>query len=108
MGLEYDIRKGHYPELEGDGLRNIMTATFGNVKEEEGKLVSSYGAISRVEARIVSKTSIAIVSDTDKSKPLDVQAETIKQWNIFLEAATGFTSKERSKRLQKKAKEGKL
>jgi hypothetical protein len=108
MGLEYDIRKGHYPKLEGDGLKNIMIAAFGNAKEEGEKLVSSFGAITRVEAGIVSKTSIEIVSDTDKSKPLDIQADTIRQWNIFLESATGFTSKERSKRLQKKAKEGKL
>jgi hypothetical protein len=39
---------------------------------------------------------------------LDVQGETLRRWNVFLEQATGFTSKERSKRLQKKAKEGKL
>jgi hypothetical protein len=108
MGLEYDIRKGHYPKLEGEGLKNIMTETFSNAKEEKGGIVSSFGAINRVEARIVSKTAIDIVSETDKSKPMDVQADTVKRWNIFLEAVTGFTSKERGKRLQKKAKDGKL
>ncbi|HPD08781.1 MAG TPA: DUF5611 family protein [Methanomassiliicoccales archaeon] len=35
-------------------------------------------------------------------------ADTIKRWNDFLERATGFTSKERRNRLQKKAKDGKL
>ena len=35
-------------------------------------------------------------------------AETIKKWNEFLQQVTGFTSKERRNRLQKKAKEGKL
>lgn len=108
MGLEYDIRKGHYSKLEGDGLKNVLTEAFGSAKEEGGRWVSSYGAINRVEARLISKTVIEIVSDTDKSKPLDVQADTIKHWNIFLEGATGFTSKERGKRLQKKAKEGKI
>ncbi len=106
--MEYEIKKGHYPKIEGDGLKDIMGMTFGNVKVEGDKLVSSYGAITRVEAKALSKTAIDIVSDTDKTKPLDVQADTIKRWNSFLEQATGFTSKERSKRLQKKAKEGKL
>ncbi|HUL40005.1 MAG TPA: DUF5611 family protein [Methanomassiliicoccales archaeon] len=106
--MEYEVRKGHYPKIEGDGLKDIMGMTFGNVKEEGGRLVSSYGAITKVEAKVLSKTAIDIASESDKTKPLDVQAETIKRWNVFLEQATGFTSKERSKRLQKKAKEGKL
>ncbi len=106
--MEYEIRKGHYPKIEGDGLKDIMGMTFGNVKAEGDKLVSSYGAITRVEAKLLSKTAIDVVSESDKTKPLDVQAETVKRWNSFLEQATGYTSKERSKRLQKKAKEGKL
>jgi len=33
---------------------------------------------------------------------------TIKAYNTFLEKVTGYTAKERGKRAQKKAKEGKL
>lgn len=108
MGLEYDIRKGHSAKLEGDGLKDIMTEAFGSAKDEGGKWVASYGAINRVEAKLISKTVVDISSDTDKSKPVEVQADTIKRWNMFLEAATGYTSKERGKRMQKKAKDGKL
>ena len=106
--MEYDIRKGHYPKIEGDGLKDIMGMTFGNVKMEGDKLVSSYGAITKVEAKVLSKTALDVVSESDKTASLDVQADSVKRWNVFLEQATGFTSKERSKRLQKKAKEGKL
>ena len=106
--MEYDIRKGHYPKIEGDGLKDIMGMTFGNVKVEGDKLVSSYGAITKVEVKVLSKTALDVASESDKTAPLDVQAESVKRWNVFLEQATGFTSKERSKRLQKKAKEGKL
>ena len=106
--MEYEIKKGHYPKIEGDGLKDIMGMTFGDVKKEGEKLISCYGALSKVEVKVLSKTAMEVVSETDKTKPLDVQTETIKRWNIFLEQATGFTSKERSKRLQKKAKEGKL
>jgi hypothetical protein len=106
--MEYDVRKGHYPKIEGDGLKDIMGMTFGNVKGEGDKLVSSYGAITKVEVKVLSKTALEVTSESDKSAPLEVQAESVKRWNAFLEQATGFTSKERSKRLQKKAKEGKL
>jgi len=106
--MEYEVKKGHYPKIEGDGLKDIMGMTFGNVKVEGDKLVSSYGAITKVEVRVLSKTALDVESKTDKTMPLDVQADTIKRWNVFLEQVTGFTSKERSKRIQKKAKEGKL
>lgn len=106
--MEYDIRKGHFSRLEGDGLKDLMTMAFGSAVAEGDKLVSSYGAITRVEAKVVSKTAMEISSETDRTAPVEVQADTIKHWNVFLESATGFTSKERSKRLQKKAKEGKL
>jgi hypothetical protein len=106
--MEYDIRKGHYPKIEGDGLKDIMGMTFGNVKVEGDKLVSSYGAITKIEVKVLSKTALDVASESDKTAPLDVQADSVKRWNVLLEQATGFTSKERSKRLQKKAKEGKL
>ncbi len=106
--MEYDIRKGHYASIEGDRLRDIMSSIFGVAKVEGDKFVSSFGAITRLEVKVLSKTSMDITSTTDKAASIDVQTETVKRWNKFLEQATGFTSKERSKRLQKKAKEGKL
>jgi hypothetical protein len=106
--MKYDIRKGHYASIEGDKLKEVMSSIFGDVKLEGVKLVSSYGAIIRLEVQVLSRTAMDIASTTDKTVSLDVQTETIKRWNKFLEQATGFTSKERSKRLQKKAKEGNL
>ena len=106
--MEYEVRKGHYSQIEGEGLKGIMAEEFGKVAEIDGKLASSFGAITKIEVKVVSKTAIEILTETDKTAPADVHAETIKHWNQFLEKATGFTSKERSKRLQKKAKEGKL
>ena len=106
--MEYDIRKGHYASIEGDKLREIISSVFGSVKAEGDELVSSFGAITRLEVKVLSKTSMDVTSTTDKTASIEMQTETVKRWNIFLEQATGFTSKERSKRLQKKAKEGKL
>ncbi|HTY46131.1 MAG TPA: DUF5611 family protein [Methanomassiliicoccales archaeon] len=106
--MDYDIRKGQYANLEGAGLKNLMVSAFGSVKEENGVLISSFGAIAKIQAKVLDKNRIEIVADMDKSAAPDVQANTIKVWNQFLESATGFNSKERSKRLQKKAKDGKL
>jgi hypothetical protein len=44
----------------------------------------------------------------DPTVPDDVAGSTIKAFNTFLERVTGYTAKERGKRAQKKAKEGKL
>ena len=106
--MEYDVRKGHYANIGSDGLRNIMVECFGNAQEKDGKLVSAYGAITKLEAKIIDGSKIEVVTEMDKTAATDVQSDTIKRWNTFLERATGFNSKERSKRLQKKAKDGKL
>ena len=106
--MEYDIRKGHYASIEGDNLKEIISSVFGNAAVEGDKIVSSFGAITRLEVKVLSKTLMDVSSVTDKTASLEVQTETVRRWNRFLEQATGFTSKERSKRLQKKAKEGKL
>jgi len=106
--MDYDIKKGNYGNLEGDGLKKMMEAAFGHVKLEGDVYVSSYGAMTRIEVKVLSKTSLDINAVTDKGAPPDAAADTIKKWNEFLERATGFTSKERRNRLQKKAKEGKL
>lgn len=106
--MDYDIKKGNYGKLEGDGLSKMMEAAFGSVGTEGDALVSSYKAMTRIEVRLKSKTSLDISAVTDKSASPEVAADTIKKWNEFLEQVTGFSSKERRNRLQKKAKEGKL
>jgi hypothetical protein len=106
--MEYDVRKGHYATIEGDGLKNIMIECFGGAQEKEGTLTTSYGAITRLDAKVISSSKLDVSANMDKAAATDVQAETIRRWNLFLERATGFTSKERGKRLQKRAKDGKL
>jgi len=106
--MDYDIKKGNYSNLEGDGLRNMMEAAFGSAKMDGDACVSAYGAMTKIEVKLKGKTSLDINTVTDKDASPDVAAETIKKWNEFLQQVTGFTSKERRNRLQKKAKEGKL
>ena len=106
--MDYDVKKGHVKELEGDGLRKIAEEVFGGAKLEGDMIVAKYGAMTHLEAKIKDNSNITINTTTDTKAAVEIAADTIKQYNVFLEKATGFTSKERRTRLQKKAKEGKL
>ena len=106
--MEFDIKKGHGASLEGEGLKDLMMGIFGNVKEENGALVTSFGATMRFEVKMVSKSALSVVSTSDKNASTEAMMESNRKYNEFMEKATGFNAKERSKRLQKKAKEGKL
>ncbi len=106
--MDYDIKKGHGKEIEGDGLRKIAEEVFGSAKVEGDMVVTKYGAMTHLEAKMKDKSNIMINTTTDTKANVEVAADTIKQYNVFLEKVTGFTSKERRTRLQKKAKEGKL
>jgi len=85
-----------------------MNDIFGNASERDGKIVSSFGALKELTAWASAKNVISIDTKMDPSVGDQVAQDTIKAFNTFLERATGFSAKERTKRAQKKAKEGKL
>lgn len=103
-----DIKRGHYKNIEGTGLENIMTEVFGEVQKDGDKFKVNYGAMKPITVWLKSKKELVVDIITDKDAREDEVMKTIKAKNDFLLKATGFSSKERSKRLQKKAKEGKL
>ena len=106
--MQFDIKRGHGGALEGDGLKKLMEEKLGTVTVEGDKLVTSFGATIRFEAKLLSKTSLDVVTQSDKDASPEAMMESNKKYNSFMEAATGFSAKQRSKRMQKKAKEGKL
>ncbi len=103
---EYEVRKGFQENLQPEKLKTLMQEIFGNVLEKDGKFTSSFGALKELNAW-PSKNNLAVEMKTDPSVGDDVAQNTIKAYNTFLEKATGYTAKERGKRAQKKAKEGK-
>ena len=106
--MEFDIKRGHGSSLEGDGLKKLMEEHLGPVTVEGDKLVTSFGATTRFEATLLSKTTMDVATQSNKGASPEAMMESNKKYNAFMEAATGFTAKERSKRMQKKAKDGKL
>jgi hypothetical protein len=103
-----DIKRGHYKNIEGAGLENIMTEVFGDVQKDGDKFKVNFGAMKPITVWVKSKKELVVDITTATDVSDDEVMKTIKAKNDFLLKATGFSTKERSKRLQKKAKEGKL
>jgi hypothetical protein len=101
--MDYDIKKGYYQKLEGDGLRTMMEESFGKVASEGPLLVASYGALARVDAELKGKKVLAITTKMNTTVSEDVAVDTMRRYYKFLEKATGYTAKERGKKAQKKA-----
>ena len=105
---EYDIKKGHAKALEGKGLENIMKSIFGSAKADGNFLVSSYGALDELRVAMKSKSILEVETRMRADVDDKIASETIRLYNDFLLEATGFTSKERKKKLNEKLKKGKM
>jgi hypothetical protein len=105
-----DIKRGHWKVVDGDGLRNMMEDHFETSVDVDGDgwHMVEYGALKPLKVKMLSKSELEVLTTSDPDVPNDVAGESIRRYNKFLQAATGFTSKERKKRLNKKAKDGKL
>lgn len=103
---EYELKRGFQDNIQPDKLKALMQEAFGNVQEKDGKMCSSFGALKEVQTWPGKKT-LFVNTTMDPTVSNDVAASTIKAYNTFLEKVTGLTAKERGKRAQKKAKEGK-
>jgi hypothetical protein len=104
--MDYDIKKGNYAKLEGDGLKKMLEEAFGKVSKEGDMFVVVYGALARLEVKLVSKTVLQVSTKMDTKVSEDIAVDTMKRYYAFLENATGFTAKERGKKAQAKAKKG--
>ncbi len=105
--MDYDIKKGWYKNVEGDGLKNLMNEVFGNVAEEGEMLVSSFGVLARIEVQIAAKDKM-ILNTVNREGPMtdDEVLGSKRKLNEFAEKATGFNAKARMKRAQDKVKKG--
>lgn len=97
---EYKLKRGYKPEM--DRIYECLKESFpGEVKEEDGKFVISYGILSRlvvwIEDKKLAVDSVSDTSVTDDKLILDSN----KRFRDFLYAATGYTAKERLKQAKK-------
>jgi len=98
----YPVRASHRKNLATGPLEELLRTHFGAASRDGESGVASFGAIARIVASARGRELGIEVTMTPKV-PEGVAAETIARYNRFLEAATGFTSKERARRLRKSA-----
>lgn len=99
---DYDIKRGHHYQLEDRGLDNIISDIFGSVETEGDHFTTSFGGLKKLRCRMVSKKVLEVETVMDPSVDPEVAGDTVRRYNDFLLQATGFTAKERKKRMAKK------
>ena len=99
----YPVRRTLWKSLTPEAIGQALRAHFETGSEAAGgaePLVATFGAISRLTARPVGhELEVDVVMNPQV--PNDVAGETIRRYNQFLEEVTGFSSKERARRLKK-------
>lgn len=101
----YDVKRGHFENIEGDQLKELMEETFGSVREEEEKLITEYKGIDHLEIWTEGRTGLWVDIEMNDDVDGETAKETIDKWNDFLREATGFNAKKRKERAKKNAKE---
>ena len=104
---QYELRRGHQKNIEGPKLKSILFEVFGTAEEKDGALHASFGAIDSLKVWSDGK-SLFLDTKMNTQVSDEVASQTVRAFNRFLEQATGYTAKERGRRAQKKAKEGKV
>jgi hypothetical protein len=97
---EYKLKRGYKPEM--DRIYECLTESFpSEIKEEDGKYVTSYGVLSSIKVWIEGK-KLAVDTESDTSMTDDeLILDSNKRFRDFLYAATGYTAKERLKQAKK-------
>jgi len=98
---EYDIKRGHFEKIEGDKLEHLMKDAFGDVKQDGDKLWSKFGALDKIVVWSDGKKTLCVETNMNTKVDDKTATETIRQYNFFLEKATGFSAKDRRKRAKK-------
>lgn len=96
----YPVRASHRTNLLPEALARIAREHFESVTTAPEGVTASYGAISRIVASAAGR-ELAIEVTMNPKVPEEVARETIARYNRFLEEVTGYSAKERAKRLRK-------
>lgn len=98
----YPVRASHKAQLTVARLSELCQSCFGSADADGSAVTASWGALARLRVW-PEKKGLAVDVTMDPKVDVTVAAETVRRYNRFLEEATGFSSKERAKRLRKSA-----
>ena len=98
----YPVRASHRGNLSPEAIERIAREHFEGVTAAPEGIAASFGAISRIVVSAAGR-ELAVDVTTDPKVPEGIARETIARYNRFLERVTGYSAKERAKRLRKSA-----
>jgi hypothetical protein len=102
--MNYPFKRGFKPDIER--IRKALEEEFPwEIKEEDGKLLLSYGALKSIEVRIENK-KLRVVTESAPGVADDLVLDTNKRFRNFLEKATGYTAKQRLQMAKKDVSKG--
>lgn len=110
----FHVRRGHEKKVGGNaGLAKLAAETFdGANADAEGRFNASFGLMSNVSGEYLDGR---LVVDVTQLKGEDLEAfleeqgrelamESRRRWSSFLDAATGYTAKQRGDKAKEEAK----
>lgn len=96
---EYPVERGYYRDLPGS-IERALRECFGVEPVRVGdRCRLSYGALKQLEAAPGKEGKTLVVhTESDLDAPDDVILDTNRRFRAFLDAVTGYSTKERVKR----------
>jgi len=101
----YPVRASHRAHLNPAELERIVARHFGSAETIGDSVATSFGAIERLSVRAAAR-ELSVEVTMNPKVPEEVARDTIARYNRFLEETTGYSSKERARRLRKSASAG--
>ena len=101
----YPVRASVRARLSTEGLLASCREHFGEGEVDGPAVRSRFGALAALRVWPVEK-ELAVEVTMNPAVASELQAETIRRYNRFLEDATGYTAKERASRMRKAAAKG--
>ena len=102
--MDYPFKRGFKPDMER--IRRVLEEEFPTeIREEDGRLSLSFGALKSVQVLINGK-KLNVITESDLSVSDELALDTNKRFRNFLEKATGYTAKQRLKMEKKEVSKG--
>lgn len=104
---DYELRRGHWKNIDGEKLLHLMQDVFSDGRKEgNGYVLENFGALTRLYVEQLGKTHVRVDTAMTLKVANEDAEKTRRAYNDFLELATGYDAKQRSKRAQAEAKKG--
>ena len=98
----YPVRTTHRARLTPEAIAETAREAFGSADIDGGTVTVAYGALIKLSVRPEGR-ELSVTTAMDPKVSAEVAGDTVRRYNRFLEQATGYSSKERAKRLKKSA-----